>query len=143
MKTTAWLLLIYFYNSTVSGYGGDSVEPWNQTLSDVKVEHLKNELSFPWSKDPFLKASGKNSPATKPDPLVLGAVLYDANRPIALINGIAVEKGDRFENKRVVEVGRNYVVLEESDSLLELVIPPKAHVKAPEVRQDVQFGGSK
>lgn len=102
-------------------------EGWLSPIVDVEVSHLKKPLEFEWKADPFLREPGRAFIVDeKAAAFVLETIIFDKTRPLALINKIAVEKGDRIGNRRVKEIGRNYVVLEGEQSLLELVLAPVA-----------------
>jgi len=52
--------------------------------------------------------------------LVLSGILWDKNRPMAIIEGEVIEKGERIGNKTVIEIKQDRVIFSDGEVLSEI-----------------------
>ena len=67
-----------------------------------------------WGRTPFVF-----SPGVSQD-IVLGGILWDANRPAAIISGEIVEKGNSIGSFLVVDIQKDHVILSDGEKDVEL-----------------------
>ena len=73
-----------------------------------------------WRRDPFvLERQGAGS-----DELSCTGILWDAQRPVALINGRAVQPGEEVDGYQVVEISRDRVSLSDGTRTIQLHVTP-------------------
>ena len=91
---------------------------------DIDLGFLKRNPELAWGMDPFERIPGfaqinKDERAPR-----LEGVFFNARHPSALIDGEEYDVGDEIGSRKIAEIGKNYVLLERGDSLIELTIPP-------------------
>lgn len=102
-----------------------------EVLSDRVADGDFREVpSFAWGQDPFVRVPGFVTVVPEKEDLKLQAVLHSSRDPAAVINGETLSKGDPIERRFVRKIGKNFVLLEENDSLIELALPPATEIKA-------------
>ena len=73
-----------------------------------------------WRRDPFvLERQGAGS-----DELSCTGILWDAKRPVALINGRAVQPGEEVDGYQVVDISRDRVSLSNGTRTIQLHVTP-------------------
>ncbi len=95
-----------------------------ETIADVNLEFLFTNPKLNWGTDPFYKKPGYLVSSRREEKFSLGGIAYNEENPIAIVNGTAVMLDDFIGNRRVAEIGSNYVILERGDSLIEITMPP-------------------
>lgn len=90
---------------------------------DLKVLNRLPKLS--WGGDPFEKGPGymTTTPKTEIINANLEAVVIDSEDPVAIIDGKNYREGFFIQDYRIIEIGKNYVVLEKDFARTELKIP--------------------
>lgn len=74
-----------------------------------------------WGKNPFSVSKAAIVPPAGSGPGIrLGGIIYDANEVCALINDELVCKGDSVDGKKVVEIQRDRVILNDGSKDIEL-----------------------
>ncbi len=73
-----------------------------------------------WGKNPFSLSKAAITPAVGSRETRLGGIIYDANDVCALINDELVHKGDSVDGKKVVEIHRDRVILNDGSKDIEL-----------------------
>lgn len=97
--------------------------PQSQLTETEELQRLKNrEKDFSLvledlkQKNPFTKDHSKiYKYKFAPGTLNLSGVIYDEKRPLAIINGQIVAEGEIVDNKRVVKITPNTVVLKDNE----------------------------
>lgn len=73
-----------------------------------------------WHRDPFSQASGGQETVG----LTLSGILWDAARPLAVVNGTPVAVGDDIDGFRVTEITPERVVLSDGTQTHQLRLAP-------------------
>lgn len=74
-----------------------------------------------WGKNPFsVSKAAIEVPAVSGQGIRLGGIIYDANEVCALINDELVRKGDLVDGKKVIEIRKDMVVLNDGTKDIEL-----------------------
>lgn len=73
-----------------------------------------------WGKNPFSVSKAATPAPVGSQGLRLGGIIYDANEVCALINDELVHKGDSVDGKKVVEIYRDRVILNDGSKDIEL-----------------------
>ena len=105
------------------------------SLSDVSLPSPKVEKSPGklWGRDPFLgppRISAEPAEATdrgespESGSLSLNAVIARDGEGLAIINNEILRVGDRIRDKRVVEIRRDRVILQDAAGTMELKVDP-------------------
>ena len=118
----------FLYSLLLIGWAAQSAPQAVEATADFDEKFLHSVPELSWGQDPFEKTPGyaqKLNPETEPH---LEAVFFDAHEPTAVIDGAEYGVGEYVEARRVAEVGKNYVLLEKGDSMIELVLPPSPEV---------------
>ena len=97
-----------------SGYAG-FFEPMPARKKNKKRTSYKD-----WGKNPFSVSKAAVLPPVGSQGLRLGGIIYDANEVCALINDELVHKGDSVDGKKVVEIHRDRVILNDGTKDIEL-----------------------
>ena len=101
---------------------GDNTE--SAAISECDTSFLDTEPKLSWGGDPFLKKPGYFIKEDNPDEWKLEAVLWDTKSPKAIVNGHSYSVGDSLDKGKIFRIGENYVLVEERDSIRELLIKP-------------------
>lgn len=110
----------------------------SEPISDLDTKHLSSDPQWRWGGDPFQKVPGYHVGGGVDEADVskftLGGIIFDKDHPLAIVNGRVVSVNAYVGPRQVVEIGKNYVVLENGDSRVELQLPPakesRAEIKA-------------
>jgi type II secretory pathway component PulC len=75
------------------------------------------ELSYQGDRDPFSLQKGKKEEGKKTasgifETFTLKGILWDYQKPLAIVNGEVVKEGDMMEGVKIKQIEPNYVVLE-------------------------------
>jgi hypothetical protein len=91
---------------------------------DLETDFLRSPPALLWGKDPFRKHPG-HAPSEETEPKYeLTAVIHDGVDSEAIINETRLTVGDEVGWRTVVEIGANYVLLDDGfGSLIELNLP--------------------
>ena len=73
-----------------------------------------------WERDPFTRGSAAGSL----NGLSLNGILFDATRPMAIINGTMVEVGQELEGYQVVAITSDSVLLNDGTEQVQLQVSP-------------------
>lgn len=87
----------------------------------INVAEMKNKQ---WGDDPFraiLKSSAKKISPSQPSWKLTG-IVYNSNKPLAVINGKSVSVGDNVGDAKVVEIGRKSVIIERAGARITLTV---------------------
>ncbi len=73
-----------------------------------------------WGKNPFSASKAASASAAGSQGARLGGIIYDANDVCALINDELVHRGDSVDGKKVLEIHRDRVILNDGTKDIEL-----------------------
>ena len=79
--------------------------------------------SIELKRDPFTGALIMSEKSVQSG-LALTGILWDKAKPLAIIDGDVVKKGDRLGNKVVVDIKRDRVILSDGQGFFEIKIEP-------------------
>ena len=96
------------------GYAG-FFEPMPARKKNKKRTSYKD-----WGKNPFSASKAAIPPSVGSRGTRLGGIIYDANDVCALINDELARKGDFVDGKKVVEIYRDRVILNDGSKDIEL-----------------------
>ena len=96
------------------GYAG-FFEPMPARKKNKKRTSYKD-----WGKNPFSASKAAIPPSVGSRGTRLGGIIYDANDVCALINDELAHKGDSVDGKKVVEIYRDRVILNDGTKDIEL-----------------------
>lgn len=87
----------------------------------VDEEHFRSPPRILFGGDPFFRKPGSYQELPPQATLELQAVIYNEQSPSAIINKQVITKGQRLtEGPKVVDIGRNFVLIEERGRVREL-----------------------
>lgn len=118
---------LLLFISVVSVLQAESLELLSDRVADSEFREVPG---FAWGQDPFARVPGFVAVPPEKEDLKLQAVLHSSRDPAAVINGETLSKGDPIDRRYVKKIGKNFVLLEENDSLIELALPPATEIKA-------------
>jgi hypothetical protein len=95
-----------------------------ETIVDVNFEFFMNSPKTAWGLDLFKKKPGFGNFGLEEEKFTLQGIVYDKAGATAVIDGKVVKSGDTVGERKIAEIGPNFVVLEKGDSQVELVLPP-------------------
>lgn len=72
-----------------------------------------------WGRDPFNRPESRRAIA-----FTLSGILWDATRPLAIINDRTLYVGDHIEGYRIVEIMQDHVAITDGTETLTLVLSP-------------------
>ncbi len=121
------------------------------SLSDITLEEIEKERKpLAWGRDPFLKPvvrKVKKEEVFIPEKelkkeLTIKAIIFDGKTGVAIINDRLVKKGDMIFGRKVIDIQRDKVILEDPTGKTELTIggfttakPAEGAAKPPGERQ--------
>lgn len=111
IKTVAWTVL-----SVSQGDITDSKNLYNLLEQQVK--------SIKFKRDPFTAATIITERNMQSE-VALTGILWDKDKPLAIVNGEIVKKGTRIGNKTLIEIKRDRVILSEGEVLSEIMLEVK------------------
>jgi hypothetical protein len=103
----------------------ETIQPLSSTLpaqSTGKMINIKEKSLAAWGTDPFqVRRSVKAVPFSRPMWLLSG-IVYNNQKPLAIINNKQVETGDIVNNAKVLSIKTKTVTLEYNGALLTLTV---------------------
>ena len=90
--------------------------------ADVGPREMQRDrmAAIEWDRDPFAR-----SPAARPAAaLTLSGILWDAQAPIAIVNGQMLRAGEEVDGFRVVEIRQDHVIITDGTQTLQLSTAP-------------------
>ena len=88
----------------------------NKTHPDAIMERRAKRTSFKaWKRSPFARAGSSSSSS-----LALNGIIWNKDRPKAMIGDVIVAKGDTVEGNKVVEIKPKSVILSDGVKTFEL-----------------------
>lgn len=127
MKTFLGVMFFFFVLNSFSQDDVATKEAWPKEMIDDVNFLLENEVDLKWGTDPFKRKPGMyietKDIKKKDDNYVLNGIIYDEDDPQAMINGEKASLGKVIGGRTVIEIGQYYVLLQEGDSILELILP--------------------
>ena len=115
------LLLSQTQSFSDSAHAGDTSF---EVLSDMDLGFLLSHPKMPWGEDPFIMDPGYAQVPSTEDKFTLNGIFFTKNDPMAVVNGKTVHEGDLVGDRRISEIGVNYVILKKRNSEIELTLPP-------------------
>lgn len=104
-----------------------SGQPRFQVLTDQDYNFFMTNPKIPWGNDPFESEPGYlGGVIDQPENYQLGGIVYSSEDPLAIIDGETVRVGDLVGKgrRKVKKIGKNYVILSNRFSEMELTLPP-------------------
>jgi hypothetical protein len=96
--------------AVIAGSGGGA-----PVFVTPEMSGQSKKSSYPdWGRNPFVVSSAVSQE------FILGGILWDVNKPAAIINGEVVAKGDSVGSYVVVEVQPDRVILNDGEKDIEL-----------------------
>lgn len=103
------------------------------SLSDITLEEIEKERKpLAWGRDPFLKPIVRERRVKKEEvfipekelkkKLTIKAIIFDGKTGVAIINDRLVKKGDMIFGRRIIDIQRDRVILEDPTGRTELTI---------------------
>ncbi|MDD5424340.1 MAG: hypothetical protein PHR74_03560 [Candidatus Omnitrophica bacterium] len=90
----------------------------SEAISKPPAVAVPGKSSFPsWGRDPFAVGS---VPAQATGDLSLSGIIWDAKRPVCLIDGKMLKAGDEISGAKVIEITNDTVLLKVGDELRTL-----------------------
>lgn len=128
------VVLIFAFVHAAKKPAGRSLAPETVDLSGIGsadasgATSLYNLLeqeakSFDLKRDPFTAAPIITEKNTQPG-FALTGILWDKIKPLAIIDGEVVKKGDRIADKTVADIKRDGVILSDGQEFIEIKLEP-------------------
>ncbi len=95
-----------------------------EVITDIDLGFFLTNPKLPWGDDPFLKEPGFALVAPSNEKFILGGIAYTKSNPMAVVNGKTVHTGDQVGDRKIAEIGDNYVILKKHNSEIEINLPP-------------------
>ena len=113
-------------SSKGSGGAGSSVTmpAVSQVYAVEKSINVAEMKTKSWGNDPFRaldKSTGYRGTVEKPR-WKLSGIVYNSNKPLAIINGKSVAVGDKLGSASIVKIKRESVILEQSGTRVTLKV---------------------
>lgn len=124
MKIFSFIFTFMAAGITVLSVHAEEKKSRFEHLIDVDYSFFGTRTKMQWGVDPFQKEPGFAKVNESEEKLELNGILYSDEEPTAIINGQNVVTGDVIGNRRVEEIGENYVILKRNGSEIELNLPP-------------------
>ncbi len=86
----------------------------------ARKKNKKRTAYRDWGKNPFSVSKAASASAVGSQGARLGGIIYDANDVCALINDELVHRGDSVDGKKVLEIHRDRVILNDGTKDIEL-----------------------
>ena len=90
-----------------------------QDITRERAAQRRRTETLSWERDPFLRGGTEGTSG-----LVLSGILWDANAPIAILNGQMLHVGDELEGYRIVYITPDHVAVTDGTDTLQLQIAP-------------------
>lgn len=92
--------------------------PASEDLSSLRRRAKRSKFTS-WKRNPFTL---QKAPSTAFNGLVLGGIMFDKEKPLALINNDVVKIGDNIGGNIIVDIKQDRVILNNGTSNFELKI---------------------
>ncbi|MBF0299931.1 MAG: hypothetical protein HQK51_14495 [Oligoflexia bacterium] len=105
-----------------------------QIISDINDSQMQKDIEYNWGNDPFIKNVGyfhNLYPINKK--YILSGIVQTGDNLAAIINKVILHKNQYIDDYLIKEIGKNYVLIEKDNSIIELQLPP-----IKEVKQNIQ-----
>ncbi len=127
MRTPLITFFVFFFLAL--NRPGGATTPVDQgaaldTIVDIDYSFFLANPAMPWLSDPFRKNPGIAAFPHKDRVYHLQGIAFKGARSSAIIDGKSIRVGDILGDRRIAEIGPNFVVLEKGDSQIQLVLPP-------------------
>ena len=94
----------------------EAKEPKKKKVRKKKPAEIEALLQKVGRKDPFLPPSGKYiPPESSHAELNLAGIIWDAEKPLAIINDTIVGEGDMIGDKKVIKIEKESVIVVQED----------------------------
>ena len=103
-----------------AGAGAPVEESWPDRSAQRQAQQAE-AVQLAWARDPFTHGG---TSAGGPSGLALSGILWDANAPLAIINGQTLRVGEELEGFRVVQIDPDRVVLSDGIETFSLATTP-------------------
>lgn len=101
------LFTVYCLMFTAHCFAQDTLK---ESLSDLnRILPSKKIVNLSWGRDPFVPLTGDG--LGKPGNLKLTAIIYNANKPSAIVNNKIIFVGDSVDGQKVIDITKQYVIL--------------------------------
>lgn len=97
-----------------------AVSQVTHTSPAVRQAQQNRFESLTWGRDPF----GRDLAGEGVSGLVLSGILWDAQRPVAIINGAMVQVGEELDGYRIVSIGRDAATMSDGAQTFQLQLAP-------------------
>ncbi len=124
MKLYKSILLLVIVTAGIKDVYAEEARASFERLMDVDYSFFMTSAKLPWGVDPFQKEPGFAKVPKIEDKFELTGIFYSKDQPMAVVNGRSVGTGDIVGDRKVEEIGENYVILKKHDSAIELNLPP-------------------
>ncbi len=94
--------------------------PFTSWAEELRAAQQERAQLLSWRRDPFAQAAAAQSTLG----FTLSGILWEAARPLAVVNGTAVMVGDEIEGFRVTEITPEQVVLTDGTQTYRLRLTP-------------------
>lgn len=138
LKASVFLATLGMALTVDSGARPPLTKDTYEILSDVDITFLIGNPKTPWGPDLFRKSPGFAPIQPNTGKPKLQGIVYQGKNSTAFIDNKPRKTGDQVNTWRIAEIGTNFVVLDDGDSLIELVLPPTS--RAPSERRDPANG---
>jgi hypothetical protein len=124
---SSFVFMLILFSTPIVAASADETGTNNfEVTNNVDLKFFLNPPKLPWGVDPFLKEPGFAEVKRVDEPFVLNGIFYSENTPTAIVNGKKVKTGDLVGDRRVEEIGENFVILKKKNSEIEINLPPLA-----------------
>lgn len=131
MTMTKSLLFVLLFNLSLFAVPSMAQQSLD-SLSEVDMDEVLKAPRLTWGHNPFLMKPGFTASSALDEDPVLSAIIFGGSQPLAIIDGEAASKGKVLRQGQViVDIGRNYVLLESGDSLRQLTLDGASSVQPP------------
>jgi hypothetical protein len=97
-------------------------------LSDLNVDQLRRLSAPRWGRDPFALPLKEEAMAGI---LNLTAIFYRSDSALAIVNRQVVRSGDDIDGRRVISIGRDYMIIQEGKTTRRLDVPKLTTERTP------------
>jgi len=92
-----------------------TVAPLSGVRARAEQRRIQDDQTLAWGRNPFQRMESGSAPVFE-----LQGILWDAEHPLAMINGEAYGVGDKIDSARVKHIDKSRVVLESDIETIEL-----------------------
>ena len=95
------------------------------TISDKYTYPLNEKVKLTWGDDAFYQNAGFIETPIEVEEVVLSAIIYDRKNPMAIVNGEAIKLNAMIGKRKVIKIGRKYILLQRGTSIIEVQMNSK------------------